>query len=97
MQLQFFDNAKIDARARKQIRSQVMQGKNAGKKRQRVKYERKKLPVLTSKSLENNDTFSKGAYAGVIAPRHWDEFSTFTYPSELDCHLRRNLRACEYP
>lgn len=55
MQFQFVDNANIDAGTRKQIRSQVMQGKNTGKKRERVSYERKKLAVLASKSVATKD------------------------------------------
>jgi hypothetical protein len=51
MQFQFVDNANIDVQTRKQIRSQVMQGKNTGKKRERIRYERKKLAVLTSKPV----------------------------------------------
>jgi hypothetical protein len=93
MQLQFVDHAKIDAQTRKQIRSQVMLGKNAGKKRQRTKNEAKKLAVLRAKSSESSKTSLEDSCATMAVLNHWDEFSTFSYPRQLEPYTRRILRA----
>ena len=103
MQLQFVDNSNIDAKTRKQIRSQVMQGKNTGRKRQNIKVERRKLAVLTSKPIETTEDTSSAeedivewAVTKAHAYQYWDEYSMYKYPRELDWEMRRALHFCTW-
>jgi hypothetical protein len=97
MQVQFVDNTKIDAYTRKQIRSQVMLGKNTGKQRKQITVGRKKLAVLTAKNSKSSDTnlsledIFDYHYHGL--PQHWDEISTFSYPGELEPYERQILKS----
>lgn len=94
MQLHFVDNEKIDAVTRKQIRRQVMIGRNAGKKRRRVRKENKPLVSLAAKEFQS-DLEQQKLCLDRLASRRWDEFATFSYPGDLDFHLRRTLRSCK--
>ena len=104
MQLQFVDNSNINAETRKQIRSQVMRGKNVGKRQKQIKQERRKLAVLTSKppektksedSYSSEDEIVEWAVTKAAAYRYWDDYSMYKYPRELEWEMRRALHFCE--
>jgi hypothetical protein len=106
MHLQFVDNSNIDAQTRTKIRSQVMQGKNRGRKK-RIKQERRKLAILTAKPLESTEesdddlTMQNGnivewAIAKAATFRIWDDYSTYQYPHSLDWEMRRALHFCQF-
>ncbi|KIW04456.1 uncharacterized protein PV09_04721 [Verruconis gallopava] len=101
MEFPFVDNSNIDARTRKQIRSQVMRGKNVGKKKQRVQHGRGKLAILTAKSLEPSekkplssgpDCSSLGQMVA-LPSKHWSDFDSFSYPRELKPYMRAILNS----
>jgi len=80
-----------------------MRGKNAGKKRERIRQERRKLAVLTSKPLDSESTNSLISYNGSIVEwavtkaatyRYWNDYSMYQYPSTLDWEMRRALHFC---
>jgi len=104
MDFAFIDNATIDQRSRKLIRSHVMKGKNAGRTVKRASRKpRAEQSPSTSIPPVCNPAFSKhirirkpqeDEFRIIIANRIGTGFLTFSYPLEITPHVASLLHDC---
>jgi len=90
MSFRFVENNNIDETTRKQIRSHVMKGKNAGKVRPRTRKEQGGQRHVDQNTTEESDGNSK-----VSVPRAVGNlFSTIAFPYELRPDMMNLLYKC---
>ncbi|KAK6344639.1 hypothetical protein TWF718_006597 [Orbilia javanica] len=99
MEFQFIDNTKIDASARKQIRSSVMRGRNVGKTRRRKEPIRPSKPRILVPDVANINR--RGLDGNSPSPRDTvgrmlktvgNGFTVLRYPKPLEPHVQRIVR-----
>lgn len=102
MTFTFIENGKIDETSRRLIRSQVMKGKNAGKKlsRRRPKTTAKQSERQVTKALPPyllicNDGDDDGSESSDVPQHFGDDLSYFTFPIKMRPHTRNLIYRCK--